>query len=80
MKDWLTLKQEEDARRKAEDAALVAEFVAAGKVKHLGYVDKAAMNKIQKNWNRIPHGKKETDTVRKNEEYCIFSMDGSVKV
>ncbi len=79
MKDWLTRKQEEDARRKEEDAAAIAEFVAAGKVKHLGYSDARTMSKYQRNWNRIPQAKKE-DNVRKDEEYCIFSMDGSVKV
>lgn len=74
MKDWVVEMQEAEAARKAEEAAAIAAFVAAGKVKHLGYCDEKHMKRVQKNWNRnispaVIEKKKE------EEQYCIFSKE-----
>jgi hypothetical protein len=74
MKDWVVEMQEAEAARKAEEAAAIAAFVAAGKVKHLGYCDEKYMKKVQRNWNRsisptVIAEKKE------EEQYCIFSKE-----
>jgi hypothetical protein len=74
MIDWLTEKQKSDAKRKADEAAAIAAFVAEGKVKNLGYSDKKYMDRIQRNWNRSISP---TEIAKKEEEdkFCIFSKD-----
>lgn len=74
MKDWLTEKQQSDAARKAAEAEAIAAFVAAGKVKHLGYCDEKQMKRVQRNWNRDISP---TVIAKKQEEeqYCIFSKE-----
>jgi hypothetical protein len=78
MTNWMEEKQRSDAARKAEEAAAVAAFVAAGKVKHCGYADEKAMKRVQKNWNRdiSPRAIEER---KEDEQFRIFAKDGSVK-
>lgn len=85
MKDWLTRKQEEDAARKAEDAAAIAEFVAAGKVKNLGYADEKYMKKMQRYGHHVSRkhdSERSAKIVAKQEEddqFCVFSRAERLK-
>ena len=85
MKDWLTRKQEEDAARKAEDAAAIAEFVSAGKVKNLGYADEKYMKKMQRygyHVNNKHNSERSAKIVAQQEEddkFCIFSRNDRLK-
>jgi len=84
MKDWLTRKQEEDAARKAEDAAAIAEFVAAGKVKNLGYADEKHMKKLQRygyhaNNNHSERSSKIIAQKKEDDKFCIFSQNDRLK-
>lgn len=85
MKDWLTRKQEEDAIRKAEDAAAIAEFVAAGKVKNLGYADEKHMKKVQRYGYHV-NNKRDSERSfkivaqqKEDDQFCIFSQSERLK-
>ena len=77
MKDPFIQMQESEAARKAEEAAEIAAFRAAGKAKHLGYADEKYMKKVQKNWSREVSptvlAKREEDS-----QFLLFSK-GSLK-
>lgn len=79
MGDWISKWQEEKAAIKAAEEAAIAEFIAAGKVTHLGYFDEKAMKKSQKysyHLSRASDSDRSAKIVAKQQEedkYCIFS-------